>query len=91
MAGHAGDAPKLNESSTAVFAASALKAAFAAAAFAAAAFRLMPSANRILVSLQVLRYNLVAILTLSDELKLVRNNTTKNSDFLISFTKFPSS
>lgn len=39
--------------------------------FAAAAFRLMPSVNRVLVSVQALRFNLPVVNTLYDEIKLI--------------------
>jgi ABC-type multidrug transport system fused ATPase/permease subunit len=42
--------------------------------FAAAAFRLMPSVNRILSSMQTLRYNQPSITTLHNELKLLAEN-----------------
>jgi ABC-type multidrug transport system fused ATPase/permease subunit len=43
------------------------------ALFAAAAFRLMPSANRILAALQMLRYCLASVNVLYDELKLAES------------------
>ena len=43
--------------------------------FAAAAFRLMPSVNRVLSSVQTLRFNLPVINTLNEELKLITSGS----------------
>jgi ABC-type multidrug transport system fused ATPase/permease subunit len=47
--------------------------------FAAAAFRLIPSANRIIFSTQILRYNLPVVNSLHEELKLAATATPPGS------------